>query len=96
MLVMVATLDLGRAKFATPQLVVPLGAIVSPPDGEKTFSVFVVLREGEREVARRRTVQPGATFGNMVSMAKGVSLGEQVISNGAAMVNDGQVVRIIP
>ena len=93
---MVATLDLGRAKLPAPLLVVPLEAIVSPPDGSKTFSVFVVLREGEKDVVRRRTVLPGPTFGNMVSIAKGLSLSERVVSNGATLVNDGQVVRVIP
>jgi RND family efflux transporter MFP subunit len=93
---MVATLDLGRAKLTTPQLVVPLESIVSVADGSKIFSVFVVAGEGEKEVARRRTVQPGPAFGNMVSIVKGVSLGDRVISNGATLVNDGQAVRVIP
>ncbi|MGB2627309.1 MAG: efflux RND transporter periplasmic adaptor subunit [Candidatus Acidiferrum sp.] len=93
---MVATLDLGQAKLSTPLLVVPLSAIVSPPDGSKTFNVFTVVREGDRDVARRRTVQPGTAFGNMVSIVKGVSLGEKVISNGATLVTDGQTVRVIP
>jgi RND family efflux transporter MFP subunit len=93
---MVATLNLGKAKLPTPQLVVPLSSIVSAADGSKTFSVFVVVREGEKDVARRRTVSPGAAFGNMVSIAKGVNLGERVISNGATLVNDGQAVRVIP
>ena len=32
----------------------------------------------------------------MVSIVKGVNLGEKVISNGATLVTDGQTVRIIP
>jgi RND family efflux transporter MFP subunit len=94
---MVATLDLGQPKLTSPVPVVPLGAIVSAPDGaSKLFSVFVVVRDGEKDVARRRTVQPGMTYGNTVSITKGLSPGERVISNGATLVNDGQVVRVIP
>jgi multidrug efflux system membrane fusion protein len=94
---MVATLDLGQPKLTSPVPVVPLGAIVSAPDGaSKLFSVFVVVRDGEKDVARRRTVQPGMTYGNTVSITKGLSPGEHVISNGATLVNDGQVVRVIP
>jgi multidrug efflux system membrane fusion protein len=94
---MVATLDLGQPKLTSPVPVVPLGAIVSAPDGtSKLFSVFVVARDGEKDVARRRTVQPGMTYGNTVSITKGLSPGERVISNGATLVNDGQVVRVIP
>jgi RND family efflux transporter MFP subunit len=94
---MVATLDLGQPKLTSPVPVVPLGAIVSAPDGaSKLFSVFVVVRDGEKDVARRRTVQPGMTYGNMVSVTKGLSPGERVISNGATLMIDGQVVRVVP
>jgi RND family efflux transporter MFP subunit len=94
---MVATLDLGQAKLTKSALVVPLGAIVSAPSGSnKVFSVFVVLRDGDKDVARQRIVQPGMTYGDMVSITKGLSPGDRVISNGATLVNDGQVVRVIP
>jgi RND family efflux transporter MFP subunit len=94
---MVATLDLGQAKLTKSVLVVPLGAIVSAPSGSnKTFSVFVVVRDGDKDVARQRLVQPGMTYGDMVSITKGLSPGDRVISNGATLVNDGQVVRAIP
>lgn len=91
---MVATLNLGKAKLAAPLLIVPLSAVVSPADGTRSFSVFVVERENDKDVARRRPVIPGAALGNMVSIAKGVNLGERVITNGATLVNDGQVVRL--
>ena len=93
---MVATLDLGQAKLNAPVLVIPLGAIVSPPDGSKSFSVYVVVREGEKDLARRRSVQPGAAYGDRVSITKGLGLGERVISNGGTLVTDGQAVHIIP
>jgi RND family efflux transporter MFP subunit len=92
---MVATLVLGQAKLATPLLVVPISAIVSSGDGSKTFSVFVAVHEGDKDIARRRTVLPGAAFGNFVSIQKGVNLGDRVLLNGATLVNDGQAVRII-
>ncbi len=93
---MVATLDLGQAKLSSSVLVVPLSAIVSPSDGTNSFNVFVVTGEGGNEVARQRAVQPGGAYGNKVAITKGVALGEHVISNGATLVHDGQVVRVIP
>lgn len=93
---MVATLDMGQAKLSSPVLVVPLNAIVSPADGTNTFNIFVVTREGDKEVARRRMVQPGQALGNKVAILEGAVLGERVISNGATLVKDGQVVQIIP
>ena len=92
---MVATLDLGQAKLSVPVMVVPLGAIVSAPDGTKEFSVFVVVRESDKDIARRKRVQPGAAYGDKVSVTNGLSLGERVISNGGTLVTDGQAVRII-
>jgi RND family efflux transporter MFP subunit len=93
---MVATLDVGGAKLRTPALVVPIEAVVSPADGAKTFSVFVVTHQGDKDTVHRRTVQPGPALGNMVSIIGGVSRGEKIVSNGASMVNDGQVVHVIP
>jgi multidrug efflux pump subunit AcrA (membrane-fusion protein) len=65
-------------------------------DGTKTFSVFVVNQEGRKDVARRKNVTPGDAYGNKVSIVSGVSLGEKVISNGAPLLVDGQIVRVIP
>jgi RND family efflux transporter MFP subunit len=92
---MVATLVLGQARLATPLLVVPISAIVSSGDGSKTFSVFVAVHEGDKDIARRRTVLPGGAFGNLVAIQRGVNLGDRVLLNGATLVSDGQAVRII-
>jgi RND family efflux transporter MFP subunit len=93
---MVATLDIGSSKLRVPALVVPIEAVVSPSDGSKSFTVFVVTHQGDRDTVHRRTVQPGPAFGNTVSIVEGVSRGEKVVTNGATLVNDGQVVRVIP
>jgi RND family efflux transporter MFP subunit len=92
---MVATLILGQARLTTPLLVVPIGAIVSAGDGAKTFSVFIVNHEGGEDVARRKSIEPGAAFGNMVAVTKGVAEGDRVLLNGATLVTDGQAVRVI-
>ncbi|MGA7918312.1 MAG: efflux RND transporter periplasmic adaptor subunit [Candidatus Acidiferrales bacterium] len=91
---MVATLILGQARLAVPLIVVPISAIVAPDDGSRTFDVFVVVHEGDKDLAHRRTVEPGATFGNMVSIVKGVRLGDRVLLSGATLVKDGQAVHI--
>jgi RND family efflux transporter MFP subunit len=93
---MVATLDIGGTKLRTPALVVPIEAVVSLADGSKTFSVFVVTHQGDKDTVHRRTVQPGPAFGNMVSIVEGVSRGERVVNNGPTLLNDGQVVHVIP
>jgi RND family efflux transporter MFP subunit len=93
---MVATLDIGSAKLRTPALVVPIEAVVSPADGSRSFTVFVVTHQGDNDTVHRRAVQPGPAFGNMVSIAQGLTRGEKVVTNGGTLVNDGQVVHVIP
>jgi RND family efflux transporter MFP subunit len=93
---MVATLNLGQERLQRAVLVVPLSAIVSVNDGSRKFSVFVVSQENGKDVARRRDVQPGGSYGNMVAITSGVAPGDRVISNGAALVVDGQAVHVIP
>jgi RND family efflux transporter MFP subunit len=93
---MVATLDIGSAKLRTAALVVPIEAVVSPSDGSKTFSIFVVTHQGDKDVVHRRAVQPGPAFGNMVSILEGVNRGDRIVTNGATLINDGQTVHVIP
>jgi RND family efflux transporter MFP subunit len=93
---MVATLLLDAPKSSSVVLVVPLAAVVSPADGAKTFTVFVVAHEDGKDVARRRTVEPGPAYGNQVAILKGVSLGDRVLLNGATIVTDGQPIRVLP
>lgn len=93
---MVASLNLGRGKLATPVPVVPLNAIVSSRENNTEFNVFVVVRDGGREIARRRAVQTGNTYGDRVGITSGLQPGEFVITNGATMITDGQEVRVVP
>jgi RND family efflux transporter MFP subunit len=93
---MVATLDMGRGRPAESVNVVPLSAVISGGRGGKDFAVFVVTSEAGQDMAHRRAVQLGPVYGNQVAVPQGVSLGDRVISNGATLVTDGQVVRVIP
>lgn len=93
---MVATLDMGGARPANGVIVVPLSAVISSGNGSKDFAVFVVSSEAGQDVAHRRAVQLGPVYGNQVAVPQGLALGDRVISNGATIVTDGQVVRVIP
>jgi|SRR5215471_14608770 len=93
---MVAAVTLGRGKLSLPVLVVPLDAIISTGESAKSFSVFVVAHEGDKDVARRKTIQPGNAYGDRVAILSGVGLGDRVLTQGATLVNEGQAVRVIP
>jgi RND family efflux transporter MFP subunit len=93
---MVASLSLGDRKLSAPVLAVPLNAVVSSGEGSRSFSVYIVTREGDKDVARIRAVQPGNAYGDRVEITNGVAPGERVVTNGATLVRDGQTLKIIP
>ncbi len=88
---MVASLSLGSQAKPQPVAVVPLNAVIRAKEGNLAFAVFVV--EGKQ--AKRKTVTLGATYGDRIAVS-GVKPGEQVISTGATLVNDGELVEVIP
>ena len=75
---------------------VPLSAIVRAAKSGGEYSVFVVEGRAEDQRARARTVTLGPVEGNLVGITKGLSAGEQVVVMGAALVTDGEAVRVIP
>lgn len=75
--------------------VVPLHAVVRPPDDPHGFMVFVLEYQDARPVARGRKVKIGRVFGNKVVITEGLSVGQQIITTGATMVSDGRVVKVI-
>lgn len=93
---MVATLDLGQPALLHPVDVVPLSAVVPSGAGPKGFAVFLVSKEGDKDVVKLQPVELGDTYGNQVTIAKGVVEGERVVSMGATLVKDGQAVQVIP
>jgi multidrug efflux system membrane fusion protein len=74
---------------------VPLGSVVKGAS-EGEFAVFVAETENGRNVARRRPIQIGEVYGNMVAVSEGLTPQQQVIVTGASLLTDGEPVQIIP
>ena len=73
---------------------VPLDALASP--GEDGHFVVHVLRTNEgKTYAMARTVTVGGVVGDMATVLDGLSPGDQVITRGTTLAEDGQEVRII-
>ena len=85
----------GRAN-ATPRLAVPLIAVVRSEAGAGQFAVLVIERQNDVDVARVRRVELGEVMGNVITVLKGVSAGDQVIVSGATLLVDGDAVRVLP
>jgi RND family efflux transporter MFP subunit len=94
---MIGTVALGpQATTAASQpLTVPLTAIVKSHTGTGQYAVVVVEREGNADIARLRRVELGEVLGNGIAVRKGVNLGDRVITSGANLVTDGEVVLVV-
>jgi RND family efflux transporter MFP subunit len=93
---MIVSLTVGTQKAAAAQPVVPLNAVMKAKDNPNGYAVFVVTEQGGRQVARLRDVKLGDSYGNTVAVTEGLRQGEQVITTGGTMVNDGEQVKVIP
>jgi RND family efflux transporter MFP subunit len=93
---MIATLTLGAEKLERPTTVVPLSAVVRSSEHADGFAVFVVSRQGEKNVASERIVEIGETLGNSISILKGISPGEPVVVTGGTLIKNGDEVKVIP
>jgi RND family efflux transporter MFP subunit len=93
---MVATLDIGQPHLLQPVDVVPLSAIVPSGAGQQGFAVFLVLKDGGRDIVKLQPVQLGDTYGNQVGVLQGVKAGARVVTMGSTQVKDGQAVQVLP
>lgn len=93
---MIATLTLGAGKLESATTVVPLSAVVRSTRQTDGFAVFVATDQGEKSVARERTVEIGDTQGNLISVTKGLKPGESVVVTGGTLIKDGDEVKVIP
>jgi len=66
--------------------------IVQQINNEKV--VYVVEKDGNHTVARKKVVELGGVFDNMAEITKGLSTGDKVITVGYQSLNDGEIVKI--
>jgi multidrug efflux system membrane fusion protein len=93
---MIASLTLPTGKAVTPVTVIPINAIVRPKQNPESYAVNVVTEKAGRQIAQQRLVRLGEAYGNMIAVTEGVSPGERIIVSGAALIVDGELVRVIP
>lgn len=93
---MIATV---QAAGETPQgasILIPLTAVVRPPERDSGYAVFVIEVVDGAERAFVREVDLGAVVGDDISVASGLTDGERIIISGATLARDSQAVTIIP
>lgn len=87
---MVASVLLTRARL-TNVLVAPREAILRDERGE---SVFVVAQTEMGDVAQRRRIRTGPSFGGRVVVEEGLSAGDRLVVLGQTNVSDGDLVNV--
>jgi membrane fusion protein, multidrug efflux system len=80
-----------RKTVASGATLVPVTALVEANGPQATVFVLDVAAS----VARRKEVTLGPIVGEQVIVTTGLSLGEQVITDGAAWLTDGRAVRVV-
>jgi RND family efflux transporter MFP subunit len=94
---MIAAVAVATGQAPTAVTVVPLTAVVRSKTNPEGYALFVVDGPQGHRIARLRdNIELGEVYGNMITITKGVKVGEPVIVTGATLVADGQRVRIVP
>ena len=72
-------------------VVVPLNVVQSD---EKGKYVFVMEKNGDRMVARKKALVVGESYGDLMEIKSGLSAGEQLITEGYQDLFEGQVITV--
>jgi RND family efflux transporter MFP subunit len=94
---MVASVGLGgEVSPAATRVALPLSSLVRPGADSRGFAVYQVQEsEGRARVALRQ-VQLAELVGDRVMVREGLASGDRVVTLGAALLHDGDAVRVIP
>jgi RND family efflux transporter MFP subunit len=94
---MIAGLHL-KTSIVTPlaELVVPMRALVRPPNDPKGYAVYVTSSSDGKTFARLTPVEIGEVTGDRVGIESGLAPGASVIVKGSDIVYDGQQVSVVP
>jgi len=90
---MIASVNLGEAPHS--YISIPLSAIVISASEPEAFAVMVAEEHNGALIAKSRVIQVMAVYDNSVSV-EGVRPGERVVSSGAQLLKDGDLVQVIP
>jgi RND family efflux transporter MFP subunit len=94
---MIAAVAVASDQAPVVATVVPLTAVVRSRTNPQGYALFVVEEKDGKQIARiRDNIELGEVYGNMITVTKGVRVGDPVIVTGATLVNDGQAVLVIP
>ena len=94
---MVASVGLGGESAPAPaRVTLPLSSLVRPGADSRGFAVYQVQESERRARVALRQVQLAELVGDRVIVRDGLGSGDRVVTLGAALLHDGDAVRVIP
>jgi len=94
---MVASVGLnGEHSAGATRVALPLSSLVRPGADSRGFAVYQVQEADGRTRVALRQVQLAELVGDRVMVRDGLTSGDRVVTLGAALLHDGDVVRVIP
>ena len=93
---MIASITIGTPSPPGGVMVVPISAVVRSPTNVNGFGVFLTETSGELTKVRAQDITLGNTYGNMIAVETGLTLGQRVVTSGTNMIKNGDEVKIIP
>ncbi|MEI7635707.1 MAG: efflux RND transporter periplasmic adaptor subunit [Syntrophus sp. (in: bacteria)] len=90
---MVMSLFTSDTALLKPVVVIPLNAIIRPRGNPSGYAVFTVAQQEGKSIARMKTVKLGEVVGNRMTVLEGLRVGDQVVGNGAALLQEGDEVK---
>ena len=92
---MIASITITSGKQGQTVDVVSLAAVVRSLKRPNGFAVFMPDGDGDTVRVHTQEVELGGTYGNTIAVERGLKPGDRVITNGATIVKDGEMVRVI-
>jgi RND family efflux transporter MFP subunit len=92
---MIVTITVGKHEDV---ILIPMTAVHCGVN-ENDFTVFILVDEAQRTIARKRSIKLNGVYDNCVRLrterSSGVKPGDKIISGGAFRVTDGETVRVL-
>lgn len=76
-------------------LLVPQSIISENADGQQYVYIVTEKNTNQEAIAKKIIIETGKSQGDVIEVLKGIKSGDEIISEGARNVKDGQVVKII-
>ncbi len=92
---MIASISISSGPEKKRVDVIPLTAVVRSPTQPNGFAVFMVEGTGDTVKVHQHDVELGATYGNQISVERGLKPGDRIVISGATVIKDGETVRNI-